>query len=448
MKKGIIIGFLILLFTAVFANVYSEIFTDSIFDFRASKGILDSNGYNCEYVGGWYDNVDRILDIWAIDTLLIVCDAANGVHFFSISDPANPRILGTVNQGGYSQRLSVNQSKDVVYVADRNPGVTTISIKDRSNPYIISHTETNDYTYGLCAYSKSANSKALPSTEPDSNILTKIKPFLLSCDRYDGLSLYNVTCFKPFLRSRIMQDIDHPNSAIVYNKYAYVACIRAGLWVVDINNIEYPETVYNVPTGGHISCDVFEKDGYLYLCDGASGLRIFDLSDPVNINEISGYPTRDETHDIVINDYDIGYVAQNDGGFSVFDLSNPYNPQEIAYHCDGSYQARMIFGVDEYIYVGAQSQGLHVFKYTGPALDRFSADEIKSNEKSNMSSNSDSFTGKLEVFALNGRFVSTIDYSGKLTAKNLMKYNIPVESGVYFYRSVDGEITGKLVNIK
>jgi hypothetical protein len=95
---------------------------------------------------------------------------------------------------------------------------------------------------------------------------------------------------------KFVSDFQHGRACdpvVVDGNYAYVtlrggnACgtIESGLYVVDISNIENPELEVIYPMDGPYGLGI--KDNMLFICDGASGLRVFDKSDAPNITALS-----------------------------------------------------------------------------------------------------------------------------------------------------------------
>ncbi|MCJ7468074.1 MAG: hypothetical protein MUO53_15455 [Maribacter sp.] len=82
---------------------------------------------------------------------------------------------------------------------------------------------------------------------------------------------------------------------VVDGDYAYVtlrggnACgaTESGLFIVDISNIEDPVLKTQYPMDGPYGLGV--KDEKLFVCDGASGLKVYDKSDVMNLIELNHF---------------------------------------------------------------------------------------------------------------------------------------------------------------
>lgn len=82
---------------------------------------------------------------------------------------------------------------------------------------------------------------------------------------------------------------------VVDGDYAFVtlrggnACgaTESGLFVIDISNISSPELLASYPLDGPYGLGV--SGSQLFVCDGASGLRVFDKSDVMNLQELAHF---------------------------------------------------------------------------------------------------------------------------------------------------------------
>ena len=93
-------------------------------------------------------------------------------------------------------------------------------------------------------------------------------------------------------------DFEHGTACapvVVDDDYAYVTLrggnfcgtVESGLYVVDISNIQEPELAVIYPMDEPYGLGV--KGNQLYICDGASGLRVFDKTNPPNIEPLNHF---------------------------------------------------------------------------------------------------------------------------------------------------------------
>ncbi len=102
------------------------------------------------------------------------------------------------------------------------------------------------------------------------------------------------------------------------------------------------------------------QGNYLYLGNSNNGLKIFNVSDPTNINEIGALPDLD-VRDLDIKNSNL-FVAANTK-FSIVDISDPANPSEIAFL---SFSAHAITLGTDFAYV-AGNKALRVISVSDPS---------------------------------------------------------------------------------
>ena len=79
----------------------------------------------------------------------------------------------------------------------------------------------------------------------------------------------------------------------VKNNYAYVACDRAGLWIVDVTNKTHPVQVTNIysTNANYRAKDVQVIGNYVYMADAGGGLVVVDASVADSAHVVAQYPT-------------------------------------------------------------------------------------------------------------------------------------------------------------
>lgn len=149
----------------------------------------------------------------------------------------------------------------------------------------------------------------------------------------NGVFIYDVTNPAQPIQEALFSHATGCDPVVCDDQYAYVT-IHSGttcngtfnqLDIIDIRNL--PAAVltksYNMtkPKGLSVMGD------YLYLCD--DGLKIFDKSDPLNLEELSHL--RDlETYDVIaLNDAHILIVGAD--GFYQYDVQDPAAPKQISF---------------------------------------------------------------------------------------------------------------------
>jgi hypothetical protein len=115
------------------------------------------------------------------------------------------------------------------------------------------------------------------------------------------------------------------------------------------------------------TCGLFyqSKTGRLFICDGISGLKIWDIKNPKNPIELGNINTPGYACAV----YVIGpkaYVADGDGGLRIIDVSNPSRPKEIS-HIDMT-TACCVYVEGLYAYVA--DLGLRIIDISNPSMPK------------------------------------------------------------------------------
>jgi hypothetical protein len=157
-----------------------------------------------------------------------------------------------------------------------------------------------------------------------------------------------------------------PHDVVVNGDYAYIADSYSGLRVVDISDPTDPQEVgFFDPGGSTAGNGVFFSAPYVYLADGM-GVLILDVTDPMAPLEIGFYDSIGFAVKVQISD-EYAYVAGREGGLNIAELSNPADPLHIANYFEaGSVHVRDVFVSGSYAYVAMQGNGLRVVDVSDP----------------------------------------------------------------------------------
>lgn len=198
-----------------------------------------------------------------------------GLRVLDVSDPAQPVLVGFLATGGAI--VDVELSGDLAYLADYANGLRIVDISDPAQPQAL-------------------GSLATPDTADD---------------------------------------------IAIQGNYAYVACWSGGLRVVDISDPAHPREVgfYAQPGASGLAKGVVVAEDYAYVLNTdidahTSGVWVFDIADPTDVTLAGSFdlPGAD-FQDLAINE-DILYVADGAMGLRLLDISNP-----LAINLIGSYPA-------------------------------------------------------------------------------------------------------------
>ncbi|MDP8207621.1 MAG: T9SS type A sorting domain-containing protein [Candidatus Electryonea clarkiae] len=130
--------------------------------------------------------------------------------------------------------------------------------------------------------------------------------------------------------------------------------------VLDLTNPEYPEVLANIDFDGGIT-DLQIVDSLLFLTDrgsfevyGPSFLRIFDISNPAELEEIGMCSTGVDLHRIIVSG-EYAYICGH--GLLIIDISDPENPIEVCEWRQGGYRNDIAISGNYAFVVGINEQG-------------------------------------------------------------------------------------------
>lgn len=158
------------------------------------------------------------------------------------------------------------------------------------------------------------------------------------------------------------------------NFLIYVA--KGGLWFVDVSSPTALRIESSCCPEGATWLDV--QDGIGYMATGSNGLRVLDMADAAHPVEIGVFPSDARQIKVVVRG-SIAYVAEAPerdpeskfnwlgGGLRILDVSNPAQPQEIAFiDTPGWVEDMAVVGDRVYLAEGG-SGGVRVFDVSNPA---------------------------------------------------------------------------------
>ena len=294
-----------------------------------------------------------------------------GIRIIDVSNPTDPKEIGFCDTPGTA--VGVYVSDNYAYIADNSDGVRVINISDPNRPeeigfYNIPGYTSDVYVSGSYAYAISFRPGEMTSILYILDISDPKSP--KEAGSYRAKSMHRVCVFGDYAYVasgsegvRVI-DVSNPKdprevgsykeAKLMYGihikgNYAYVID-NAEFLVLDISDPENLENTGNCEIPGYTAENVFASEDYAYVADQDAGLRIIDISDPVNPKEVGAFDINGSARDVHISG-NYAYVVDWSKGFSIFDISNHDKP-ELVGHCNIIGRARSIFVSGNYAYVG------------------------------------------------------------------------------------------------
>ncbi|MCD6518323.1 MAG: hypothetical protein J7M05_00155, partial [Anaerolineae bacterium] len=191
----------------------------------------------------------------AVGDLLYVADEWYGLQVVDVSDPSQPRLLGSYGQGTvFGEGVWVDGS--VAYVCAGRPGIRLIEVSDPRHPYPL-HSEA----------------LAVPGRSVDAQVEDG---YLYVAAEDGGLSAYDVhdpqlPAYLGTLDTHFAQKVD------VHDRLVYLADDEGGLLVVDASDPSAMKVVGHGDVPGR-AFGVSVEGRYAYVAAGAAGLQVVDLA--------------------------------------------------------------------------------------------------------------------------------------------------------------------------
>ena len=281
------------------------------------------------------------------DGTAYVADGAAGVHVIDITVPTAPKVLKTL--GGFTDARKVQVADGNLYVLDRDRGMLVY------NQDHIRNTQTP------------RPRRFFRTGGTPINVVIHDDTVYLSDDRH-GVYILEPSPFGNFdFRSVV------PILAAAYEiaetadaAYAYVA--SGNLTLVDITDIQNPETGFRLNTPG-FATGIQLRNDTVYLTDQQAGLHIINVRNPQQPRRISSQPTFGNATDVVIRDA-LAYIADGKGGIQTLDVSKPESPKWLHHHAFSG----TVYGLDvvettegeRTVYVANGVGGLRTLEFTTP----------------------------------------------------------------------------------
>jgi len=348
--------------------------------------------------------------VWA--NYLVAAAHDNAVYIVNVSNSSSPVMLAQYNYyGGYPRNPVV--SGNFVYLSIHYRGIEVINVTDPSSP------KREAVYHSLLNYP--ANSNKIPFYGRAFRVVTSNNTAYVLDD--EGLLIFDVhDSSQPTLKSYL--NLDGRGWDLTFkDNLIFAACTWAGFYIIDVSDpsnpvilthLDPPDYVLSVAVQGDYAYlgydliskksirvydisdpsninfvgeyvlgpaattdieylgDIFVSGNYLYVADGSNGLRILDISDPANISQIGQFnDSKSKTRGVYVSG-GCAYITDAYTGLRIIDVSDPINPvlkgttpsqESITGGYVYSYQV-VVSG--NYAYLGGGSEGVRVVDVSDP----------------------------------------------------------------------------------
>ncbi len=245
-------------------------------------------------------------DVFTSQTFAYVAGGRFGLYIINIENPENPEIFGNYDTPGACKALACMDH--LVLLIDEDNGLFIIDVSDPDDPDFLSLTELGGHAVDVAVSENTA-------------IVT---------DSNDGVLIFDIS--NPHEPAKIgnFPVRGWAGGCAFIDDRIYVANGNAGypdeafgLEIFDVSNINSPEFMGSYPSPNQSLSNLTVYDGYAYIPDRDSGLRVVDVRNPENLQQIA--LCGDATWEGIIH-VSRSYAYMAGDTFRVLDISNQENP--------------------------------------------------------------------------------------------------------------------------
>ncbi|MDP8239588.1 MAG: choice-of-anchor D domain-containing protein, partial [Candidatus Hatepunaea meridiana] len=327
--------------------------TVTSFMLTAGATLFAQEHENVEQVG-LIDNLwESARDVVVQGDYAYVAAYASGLQIIDISDPEHPEVAGYWDDNP-DMVEGVSVSGNFVYLAVSQSGLYVIDVSDPANPNEIGSYDTPSFAVdvvvsGHFAYvaDRLSGLRVIDISDPEN------PDEIGFCDTpgdAQGVALSGDFVY-------LADGAEHP----AYNRGGYGA---SGLRVIDVSDPENPEEVgfYNTPGKAK---SVAVRGDFAFVADYYQGLRVIDVSDPDQLEQVRFIASPDRANSVTLSG-EFAYVTDYFDDLYVYDnVSNPVNLNQVG-HYNASETASDVIVRDDFAYVTYYSHGLRVINISDP----------------------------------------------------------------------------------
>ena len=443
--KEIILSFSIILLT--FSSNAQQ--TATLLYHWEDTTLVGSYAYNNAYNECWGLVVN--------DREIAIIGSTEGTHFFDITDPANSSevafVAGAYTGGGVIHR-DYHDFQGYLYVVCDEGSTSTLQIIDISNlPNSVNTVYDSNQLF----------------IQSHNIFIDTATAKLYACASNSAMDIYSL--IDPIDPTLIYSynAVGHVHDAYVRNDTAYLNCGNDGFRIIDFHYLDLlPGTAWvelasltSYPDAGYNHSGWLNDDGTLYIMQDENhgyDVKILDVADLSNISVLatfnSGVDPQSMAHNGIIKG-DLAYIPYYHDGLRVFDISDPINPVQTweydtyAPNSHASYKGA--WGVYPYlpsgnIIVSDMQTGLYVFQCGTPTstIEEKLNIKIFPNPATNQFTLSNTHAETLILYNTLGIKVN----EQKLNANQNIIYKGNLANGLYFYHLNNGNTlieSGKVI---
>lgn len=271
--------------------------------------VLNYDSLNMTFLGNWPLGVSYSL-IYSGAGNIFMLGTGGGVMVIDATNPANPQTISVIKSRSLVDCAAYDPVNHRLYLGAYFSGVEIWDLSDMQNPARLARIPTNSYPRG--------------GIFAEGDLL-----YVMSVA--DGIYIYDLADLQN------IEMIGHypiSSSTLIWNSAKYgnlMYCAASNnCRIVDVGDPSNPLLAGVIPG---ISTGVYATEGKLYQVSYNYGLKIWNVSNPsspqlLGQTTINGYPVK------VVVQGNYAFIASSTtnpgGGLRIIDVSNPANPQEVS----------------------------------------------------------------------------------------------------------------------
>jgi hypothetical protein len=262
---------------------------------------------------------------------LVFIGSGGGIYVTDVSNPQNPVVLSEVRTRSLVDYCTYDPLNKRLYVCAYFSGIEIWDLTDLYNPVRMSRVPTEPYPRSGVAYSGNYIFFTTNESLWTLDITDPYNPSIV-----DELFITNLLISQMLLKNNII----------------YIVTLNQGLKLVNVSD---PLNLQLISSYGFISGCEFDISGdYLYAVNSSSAaLTILNISDSMNVSIAGSLNIGDYPMDIVVFN-NKAYITKvsTGGGLQIINVENPSSPTPISLY-PGDYQ--FISGIEDYVYLTRNS---------------------------------------------------------------------------------------------
>jgi hypothetical protein len=367
-------------------------------DGRQGLRVIDASNPRQPREIGFFNTPDSAEDVDIQGRLAYVADEGGGLVSINIEDPSRPR--GQEGSQGYRFRgraMQVDVRGDYAYVGDNNNQLRVVNIARRGQPDEVAVLDVGERINDVMA------------TPGNRVYLAAGKRGMLVIDVSDPEKPAEIAAFET--RAEAL-DLD-----ILAGLYAYIADGRGGLSILDISDLKDIEQIGDYQQA-YAAVRVDVDGAYVFLGDRYAGLRVLESQIEVTPEQVNPRAERRGNTLAVAVSGRFAYLASDGQGLRVLDVSDPGQLQEVAFYNNPAGAVGVSLAGD-YIYLSSGRDGVHILFLVEPESPNPEVQELARIES----------RGEANAVASTNQFLYLADGSAGLRIFNIDRPAEPQEQG-------------------